>query len=458
MALFSKKGIENAGETPLYVGRVSGVNVNVSTISPYSGSTTVNLLQRLRSAGCDMDKIQLLIKEHPDTSMAYTVLMSLVNQGGDIEFIVNGGKNQRLAKRIKDEWRLFASRVNATSGQGLDGLVYQLHGSDFAMGGMACEVVVKPDLSDIEDVYPISPQTLVWELEKRENGMVWVPYQMVNSSKIDLSRANFLWFPFAADIDMPNGNLLFKPVIMAADMQLEFFRSSQTVLYRIGTPRYKFTVNVQKMVEGATPDIKNNAIKLKEFVNGRINEIVGSLRGIGVENDFVLTDDTEATTIGGDNPAFFQGVGAYADIIDIQVMNALKVLGSLMNRHNNGGSYALSTVEFKVIADMLVPRQNAEKRLVESIARIWLRVHGYDADVKYTPNPIEWQTFKDKMEYLLKRQEYHRRGEEYGWISPDEAASKSMGAEKAYNPTEMLFEYVKNASQNEKTEDGANGE
>ena len=82
-------------------------------------------------------------------------------------------------------------------------------------------------------------------------------------------------------------------------------------------------------------------------------------------------------------------------------MNSLKVLGTLMNRLNNKGSYALSSMEFKIIVDFLEPRQRAAKRVVEEIARIWLRTKGYRATGKYTPNPIEWQSFKDKYDYLL---------------------------------------------------------
>jgi len=125
------------------------------------------------------------------------------------------------------------------------------------------------------------------------------------------------------------------------------------------------------------------------------------------------------------------------------MMNALKILGTLMNRHQNGGSYALGTVEFKSICDMLEPRQRAEKRIVESIARIWLQVKGYNATMKYTPNPIEWQTFKDKVEYLLKNLELNRRADEYGYIDENVAAQKSMGVEQAAESKPNHYEYIK---------------
>lgn len=442
---FNKKVSNKIVDTPVHIGKVSGVDVSASTVSPREARVT-NLLMRLRQTGEATEAIKLLIKEHPDTSMAYTILMSLVNQGGNIKFIPNNNNDNKKAKQYEDEWRQFAARINKQSATGLDGLIQQLHSSDFIEGGMACEVVVENGLKDIEDVYVISPTTLEFKLESRNGKTDYVPYQRVGSKTADLSKANFIWQPYNPDIGKPTGNLLFKPVIQAADMQLEFFKSSQTVLYRVGTPRYKFSVNVEKLAANAPPEVRNNAAKLTEYIKSRVNEIANGLRGIGVENDFVLTDDTKADVIGGDSPAFFQGIGAYAEIIDTQIMNALKVLGSLMNRHQSGGSYALSTVEFKIITDMLKPRQDAVKRIVEKIARIWLRVHGYAADVKYTPNPIEWQTFKDKVEYQIKKLEVNRRAEEYGYISPDEAAREATGAAGAHKATENLFEYIKNAN------------
>lgn len=420
-------------------------------------SRNTQLLRRLRACPDAYDAINLLAAEHPDVSMGLTVLLSLVQQGGTITF--TGGRSNK----IHEEWREFAARITPVGSTGLDGLLAQLHTNDFLYGGMGCEVVVKPDLSDVEDVYPISPVNLEWKLENREGKAQYIPYQNVNGKHIDLSKANFLWCPFMPKGENPSGTLLFKPAISAADMQLEFFSSSQKVLYRVGTPRYKVTVNKERLMASAPADVKQNPKKQAEYINMTFDAIKGNLSCIGSENDFITTDDTTIDTIGGDSSAYFQGIGAYADIIDVQMMNAVKCLGTLMNRRDSG-SYALSTVEFKVIADMLESRQKAEKRIVEQIARIWLRVHGYNATVTYTPNPIEWQAMNDKITYRLKEQEYNRRAEEYGWISPDNAVAISGFGDSAYKEVANRCAYVKSVSDSadesntENTENGSENE
>lgn len=422
---------------PIYGERVTQISAGNSQIYN-SGAKTLKLLERLRGTYNDFDCIELLVEEHPDVSMAREMLLSLSCQGGEIQFSGRG------ASRIKEEWEDFCSRLNSVSSTGLDGLIRQATDNFLVRSGIGYEIVVNDEFDGIEDVYLINPKTLKFVLDKETQK--FKIYQVVNGEEIDLSQSNFRWIPFNPTSDSPKGTLLFKSAISPADMQLEFFNSSQVVLYRVGTPRYKITIDINSVMESAPSDIKADpsGIKLREYINSVIANITNNLRSIGVKNDFVVTSDTTIDTVGVNNSAFFQGISSFAEIIDTQMLNGLKVLGTLMNRHQQGGSYALSTVEFKAIVDMLQPVQRAIKRMVEDIARVWLRVNGYVATVKYTPNPIEWQTFKDKMEYKLKKQEYYRRAEEYGHISPDEATQNTIGNDKAYNPTENLFEYVKN--------------
>jgi hypothetical protein len=436
--IFNKKPKKSKESTQIEVfgGRASSIDINATTTI---AQRQTDLLTKLRRTTNPYDAIELLVNEHPDASMAYQMLLSLVSQGGNIEFTSRG----RTSDNIKEEWDNFAFRVGKLCANGLEGIVYQLHSSDFLAGGMACEVVLTPDMSDIEDIYVINPKTIEWKLtEDKQN---YYPVQKINGKEIDLRTANFLWIPFNPKIANPQGSLLFRSAISAADMQLEFFKSSQQVLYRVGCPRYDVSLDIEKIMASAPPEVRNDTTGQQQttYINTIISEARNSLTKIGVTRDFVHTNDMNITTTGVNNAAFFQGISAYAEIIDTQMMNSLKILGTLMNRHQNGGSYALGTVEFKSICDMLEPRQRAEKRIVESIARIWLQVNGYNATAKYTPNPIEWQTFKDKVEYLLKNLELNRRANEYGYIDEDMAAQKSMQVEKAAKPNKNLFEYIK---------------
>lgn len=431
----------------VFVGRVSKLDNMPKSISPTRnrGSDLLSEIKRTRDS---IDAIQLLIKKSPDASMAFQTLLRLANQGFDMEFMPIDGN--ATPQEIQEEWREFAIRVNAVSNAGFDGLIDQLHSSGFAMGGMGIEVVVTRDGRDIEDVYMVSPKTIHWELETREGVEKYIPYQKDGSNMVDLSRGNFFWIPFDSDIGTPQGNLLFEPAVQAIEMQQQFFNSSQIVLYRIGAPRYVFTISSEALQSSMPPEYKNDMIKQTEWQKNKMQEIVSQLQNIGVENDIVTFDDVTVDTKGADS-AFFQGVGAYADIIDTQVMNALKMLGTLMNRRGQG-SYALSTVEFKIIVDMVESMRKSSKRMAENIARMWCRVKGYSVQPKFTHKPVDWQALKDQIDYKLKYQELVRKSQEYGWIDENMAAQEAIAKNEAVHDGNNLYEYVKYQNTNANTE------
>lgn len=434
MAIFGKKKKKETFKT----GRDTESNI-YSTYGKNRYTTTTNLLQRLRCTHNVYDAIDLLIEEHPDASMAYTTLVALACQGGEIEFSGN------YSESIKKEWVEFSARINGINSTGLEGLLKQLTGNAIAYGASACEIVIDSDATDIEDIYIIPPKTIEWKIEKVGNKYKYIPYQLINGKRINLSNSNFIWVPFLPKTDSPEGTLMFESAIQAIDMQLDFFNSSQIVLYRVGVPRFNIEINKERFVQNQSEAIRQDPIELNNRYQEYENKVVCTFENLGVENDIIRNDDTKVDTIGGNNAAFFQGISAFADIIDTQVLNSLKVLGTLMNRLNNKGSFALSSVEFKIICDMLMPLQKAEKRIVEDIARLWLRVKGYDSTAKYTYNPIEWESFKDKYEYMLLKQEHSRRNFEYGNISHDESA-KDADKQFADRKDDGMRAYVKKVS------------
>lgn len=453
MNIFNRNKTPNLDKyKPVAGERVSEMSgYNLSSVSS-SQQKSYKLQQRLQQLSDVAECINLLINEHPDTSMAYTVLCALTYQGGKSIF---SGSRQSY---VQQEWESFCKRIGGSLiADGLDGLINQAVGSMIGFSGIGYEPVVTKDMNDIQDVYLVSPQTLFWKFN--EDNKTWETFQRVNGKEINLTNSNFVWLPFRPQIGLPNGTYLFQSAIAPADMQLEFFNSSNVVLYRAGTPRYKVTIDIDKILKNAPNDVKSNQIKRIDYINSIVDNVKANLANIGVKNDFVVTSDTDVDMTGTNNSAFFQGISAYAELIDTQVLNGLKVLDTLMNRHKNGGSYALGTVEFKTVEDMLEPIRRSIKRMVENIMDIWLSVKGFNCSGKYELNPIDWQKLSDKFDYKLKELEYYRRADEYKYISPDEATQKTIGNDKAVGKDENLCAYVDNVgTENTNNDDSKGGE
>lgn len=381
--------------------------------------------------------IKYICEKHPDANMALTSMIRLANSGNTIEFY---GKNGKRNARVEAEWREFCQNVNKISNTGLDGLIDQFHKSSLQFGGMACEVVVKKDLSDIEDVYPILPQSIQWELDKRTGK--WIPYQFNGFNKVDLSQGNFFWAAFDADVGLPTGSLMFESALQPLDYQLQFFEDTAVVLRRVGYPRNDLSIDRQAVIASAPASIKNDEKKLQEHLKKYFEFVKQLMRSLGPTDDLIHYNDMECNKTGGDNSRTID-LRAYNEMVDPQVLNGLSCLAILANRPT-GITETWGTVQYKITVETLKGLQRNSKRLVEGIAKIWLQVHGYQLTAKFSHNPVDFETEIQKLDAALKKQQLYRRAEEYDWLSTEDAAQAAMNISKLLGVNKNRgFEYLK---------------
>lgn len=426
MSIFNKQYKKKTERLP--TGRMSGYPVGVNQIS--AGETrTRNLLQEFRQTNDTCDAIKLITKKHPDGSQAYFSYLRLANQGHTMEFYdENGNKNEEIEK----QWRDFAARVGENSNDGIDGLVNQFHANALRYGAQMCEVVVNGDMSDIEDVYPILPQSVIWKLEEHDGKQKWVPYQRYFSKEVDLSKANFLNVPFDPDTNTPSGTLLFESALMAVDQQLQMNEDLSAVVRRQAYPRRHVKVLLERLKESAAAN-KKSGDEFRKYVDNTVKTFASSLATLQPTQDFVTTDEIEIDGGNGGDPSRSVDIRALADMTDIATMNGLKSMSLLLNR-KAGITETFGTLQFKIMTLVIEGLQRGSKRMVENIARLWLRVHGLQATPKFEHNPIEWQTEKEKQEVIKMKEDNARQAQAMGWIDPDTAANKAMGVQKAYKP------------------------
>jgi hypothetical protein len=112
-------------------------------------------------------------------------------------------------------------------------------------------------------------------------------------------------------------------------------------------------------------------------------------------------------------------------------MGGLKTLGIMLNRHT-GRTETYGTIELKIMVEGIRSLQRGSKRLIESIAKLWLRVHGYQAIPKFTHNPVDWQSEIEKWTVGIMKQQFYANAQGLEWISADEAAQGAMGKTKAH--------------------------
>jgi len=402
-----------------------------STLTPYR-SRTSDVLETLRLIPDEVEALDFLRRTTPDISMALWNFVRLANQGHEMKFNDLNGKRM---ESVEKQWREFASRVNQVSNAGLDGLIDVLHYSAYMRCAQGLEVEVNADRTDIVDVYPVIPQTIMWELEKRNGREVWIPYQQQMAKKVSLEpgKANFFWVPTDPDIDDPRGNLVMSSVLQSIDFQMQIMQDLQAVLHHQGFPKNDISIDLERMVNSMPPSVRNGTEgKRQEWLMNRFNEIRNAMDSLNPDSDYLHFDDITINMNQGANAARSLDVRAIDELVSIQVLNGAKQMGILTNRVGGlGQTESWGSITFKIFTDGILSIQRGSKRLMEEVARLWLRVHGVQAIPIFTHNVVNWENEEQKTTVKLMKQQFWAISQLMGWVDADTATKEATGMDNA---------------------------
>ena len=241
MPVFSKKRTEDSyrDNEVIATERVSAIDQSMEHIYVHNQRTT-DILRKINCQSDMVDCIDTIISETPDGKMAYNIYLRLANQG--IKVTWKNATTGRPVKRYDAEFRRFCSSIGRNNSSGLDGILDTLHGCSIARGGMAVEVLVNKDVTEVEDVVVVDPASIVefeWLPEKKR----YAAYQQApGKEKKDLYDGNFFYVPFEPKPGHPEGTLKFAPAVYIMIQYLQLIQDSSAVLHRIGYPRYDFYI------------------------------------------------------------------------------------------------------------------------------------------------------------------------------------------------------------------------
>lgn len=439
-------GIENKAltaseERPIATKQVSVIPNSDKNIF-VDNRITRDLLQKIVSARTKFEAIDIIVNQTPDGKMAKNTYLRLANQGITVDFY--NAKTGRVTKRYDGEWTNFCRNIAKNNSAGLDGLVDQLHDSAITRSGMAVEVVVNSDVTDIEEVLIVDPATIQefkWLPEKKR----YAAYQNIatGGQKVDLFDGNFFWVPHLPKPGSPVGTLQFESAIVTMTQFYQLLQDSLAVLNRIGYPRYRCKIDLAALLESATPAQKNTLEAQRQLFEEAFNQAEAQLRKMGRNSDLIVSSTNDVDVLGGAVNGSGIDVRAWFEVLEPIICNAFQLTPVLMGRLKSG-SYSLGTAEYSIVVDTIDTMRRSSKRILEDIANLWARVHGYNIRATVTHNPIDWETQIAKLDAKIKQMEIGRRAEEYQWISHNEAAQIGIGVDNASEPKQLeMFEYLK---------------
>lgn len=440
-------------EKPISTGQISVLKYSDKNIF-IDNRKTIDLLKEIVQAPTKFDAIDIILNKTPDGRMAQNTYLRLANQGLEVE--LKNATTGKTVKKYDSELREFCKNIGKNNSCGLDGLVDQLHASAIARSGMAVEVVVNEDVTDVEEVIIIDPATITnfeWLPDKKR----YAAYQSgLNAKKVDLYDGNFFWVPHQPKPGRPDGTLQFEAAIATMTEFYQLIQDSMVVLNRIGYPRYKCEIDRAALLESATPAQKSTSEAQQKLFNDTFDQVERQMRKMGKDNDLVTFDSNKVEVLGGNVNGSGIDVRAWFEVLEPLIVNSFQLTPVLMGRLSSG-SYSLGTAEYKIVRDTVDTMRRESKRIIEEIINLWARVKGYNVRATVTHNPIDWQSELDKLDVQLKKIEKARRAEEYKWITHDEAAQIGMGYDKASEPQQLdMYEYLSHSKNSSTNTDSAN--
>ena len=426
----SKKTSKTTGVEVIEIkegNRVSstGFSVGDSETEEYAASVLLTDLRGKTNVG---EQIELIAAKDPDVSQAVWSFQRLCMQGIQIRIEDLDGKEipkaEALFNRQCKYW-------NQLSQDGLDGLIDSLHKTGLLYNVMMVEIVVSsPQENTFSGIYIIDPRTIEWQYEKRDGIEKWIPYQDQNGDKVDLTKGNVFWVIANPGITSPKGPFLLESAVAAVDYKLQTIKDSSLVLRKQGYPYNIYTIDKEKVINSMPASKRNDPKEVKKAINDAVELAANVASNREPTQDIVLTSDITADRSSNSSAGSSVDVRAWYETIDLQMLNACKTLGILMNR-NSGSTESWGTVQMKLITDMIHSFQQKSKRLIEDIGALWLQLNGYQGRLILTHNPLEYQSEEQKWTAQNTKDTHFKTATDEGWISVDEAAQGAIGADKA---------------------------
>jgi len=207
----------------------------------------------------------------------------------------------------------------------------------------------------------------------------------------------------------------------------------QAVLHRQGWPRNDISIDLERMVNSMPPSVRNGTEgKRQEWLMNRFNEIRNAMDSLNPDSDYLHFDDITINMNQGANAARSLDVRAIDELVSIQVLNGAKQMGILTNRVGGlGQTESWGSITFKIFTDGILSIQRGSKRLMEEVARLWLRVHGVQAIPIFTHNVVNWENEEQKTTVKLMKQQFWAISQLMGWVDADTATKEATGMDNA---------------------------
>jgi hypothetical protein len=231
----------------------------------------------------------------------------------------------------------------------------------------------------------VDPASLVWN-EKQPG--VYAPVQKPKGSQqeIDLNIPSFFTAKFHQN---PTDVYSFSPFVSAINTiaaRQEVINELYRIMRVVGYPRLDFEVLEEVLMQNAPVTIRQDAVKMREFVDNEISKISTSVQQIRSDQALVHSSAVKAKIINEKNPGAGMQIEGVIKVLDAQNQAALKVMPAVIGKADGGQVAGTEARLFALGADSL---NGAIAQVLTKALTLAARLAGYQGRVEVKFPPVE---------------------------------------------------------------------
>jgi hypothetical protein len=340
-------------------------------------------LLSLRRSSNSQELIKSLLKSDPDASASLNAY--LTTAGKVLPYIevtdVDGAVDREAYKLVNEIIEVLETRRDYTKGfvhkRTLAELANDFRYMIIAQGGIGAEAVFG-DILELTEIRLVELASIRWQ--EKEAGKL-VPYQDQGGGdpvKLDIPTFFVAWFRKDPSDVYSSSPFISAINTMAARQQVinDLYRIMQIT----GFPRITLKVLEEVLVKNAPPEIRNDQLKLRQYINARRGEMGAQFAAIRPDQPIIHTDSMEVKMLNDSNPAAGLDISKMIEVLNAQNQAGLRTMATVLGRGESGVNTA--TVEANLFA---MNADSINKPIAEVLSKILtmaLRLQGSEGRVK----------------------------------------------------------------------------
>ena len=334
--------------------------------------------------------IQDFMKFDPDVSAAVNAYLTVANQ--KIKAIVydqNGELDEAGQKQLGQLLQYMTGRNDYSLGFQINQSMYATASDMRYMlmmrGAVGVELVVNKFMLPTE-FRLVDPKSLTWT---EDSPGQYKPSQAVSGSPdgIDLDIPTFFVAFYRKD---PTGIYSYSPfvsVINTVAARQQVINDLYRIMQATGWPRLHIKVMEEVIRKAAPTECALDAVKMREFVNARFQEIKTSVQGLRADEAFVSTDSIESGVLNADAPGVSIDISSIIDVLNGQNQAALKTMATIIGRGESGVNTA--SVEATIFAMNADSLNEPVAEVLGNLYTMMMRLQGFTGYVDVEFEKVE---------------------------------------------------------------------